>query len=102
MTIRRSDGTELTWPEWVREFSEALKQGDEVTIGTIMRCYTGDAEGTYVPCITTSEVLHGGDEEGKQWVTVFPGPHKDDQNLQAPANEMLCASGTGKYEIAPL
>lgn len=61
-------------------------------VGTIVKLHTGSGA---VPAIVTTEA----NEEGKHWVTAFPGPNKDDEQLQEAASPVLAAPGTGKYEF---
>lgn len=62
-------------------------------IGEIVHLHTGD--GRKVAAIVTTEA----NEEGKHWVSAFPGPNKDDENLQADVSPVLAAPGTGRYEF---
>lgn len=64
--------------------------------GDIVKFHTGT--GKWVPAVVTTSA----NEDGKQWVTVFPGPHKDDEQLQADACPVLAGPGDGKYEFQEL
>lgn len=64
--------------------------------GSIVKLHTGDGE--WVPAIVTSDA----NDEGKHWVTAFPGPSKDDESLQADASPVQAGPGTGRYEFQPL
>lgn len=67
-------------------------------IGARILLFTGgehaDGSKIVVPGIVTSLP----NDDGKSWVTVFPGPYKDEEELQAPACELLSGPGNGKYE----
>lgn len=63
--------------------------------GSIVKLHTGNG---WVPAIVTS----GPDDEDKVWVTAFPGPNKDDEQLQGDVSPVHAAPGTGKYEYEPL
>lgn len=65
--------------------------------GTFVKVFTGNG-GDWVVGVVTSEP----DKDGKQWVTAFPGPDKDNESLQADASPVLSGPGTDKYEHQPL
>jgi hypothetical protein len=64
--------------------------------GSIVKLHDGD--GGWVPAIVCS----GANEDGKHWVTAFPGDAKDDADLQSAAAPVLAAPGTGRYEFTSL
>ena len=65
--------------------------------GDIVKLHTGH-DGEWVPAIVTSDA----NDEGKHWVTAFPGPAKDDESLQGDASPVLAAPGQARYEFTSL